>query len=67
MAKAKKEETTTCILDSFTSIGKTDKNKFVKMAEKYDISQEELLKLAVTAVVKNKVPFKTKTIIEIAD
>ncbi len=68
MPRAKKEVTNvSCILDSFPNIGKADKNKFLKFAEKYDISQEELLKLAVEAVVKGKVKFKTKTTIELAD
>ena len=36
-----------------------------KYAEKYNISQEDLLKLSIEAVVKNKVPFKVKTTIEL--
>lgn len=67
MARTKKEnvEAVACVLDCFDFIPQTTKNKFVKYAEKYNISQEDLLKLSIEAVVKNKVPFKVKTTIEL--
>ena len=53
------------ILDSFTNIGKADKNRFAKLAAKMGISQEELLGLAVQAVAKGKVKFEAKKVYEI--
>ena len=53
------------ILDSFTNIGKADKNRFAKTAAKMGISQEELLSLMIQAVAKGKVKFATKTVYEV--
>ena len=53
------------ILDSFKKIGKTDKNRFAKLAAKMGISQEELLGLAVQAVAKGKVKFEAKKVYEV--
>ncbi|MBO4852064.1 MAG: hypothetical protein J5477_00365 [Schwartzia sp.] len=53
------------ILTPFAKIGKVDKNRFAKMAVKMGISQEELLGLAVQAVVKGKVKFEKKSIYEV--
>ena len=53
------------ILDSFKKIGKTDKNRFAKLAAKMGISQEELLGLAVQAVAKGKVKFESNKVYEI--
>ena len=56
----KKTETVKSILDSFEKIKKTEKQAFAKKAEKMGISEEELLSLAVNAVIKNKIKFETK-------
>ena len=53
------------ILDSFKKIGKTDKNRFAKLAAKMGISQEELLGLAVQAGAKGKVKFEAKKVYEV--
>ena len=53
------------ILTPIAKIGKVDKNRFAKMAVKMGISQEELLGLAVQAVVKGKVKFEKKSIYEV--
>lgn len=53
------------ILTPFAKIGKVDKNRFAKMAVKMGISQEELLELAVQAVVKGKVKFEKKSVYEV--
>ena len=53
------------ILEPFKQIGKTDKNRFAKLAAKMGISQEELLGLAVQAVAKGKVKFESKKVYEI--
>ena len=50
------------ILDPFEGIKKADKRAFVKKAEKMGISEEELLGLAINAVVKGKVKFTTKKV-----
>ena len=54
------------ILDSFESISKSDKNHFVKLAEKMGISEEELLSLTINALVKGKIKFETKKIYVLA-
>ena len=43
-------------------INKPAKTKFYKIADKMHISQEELLKLAIKAVINKKVEFKTKKV-----
>ena len=53
------------ILAPFTNIGKVDKNRFARLAVKMGISQEELLGLAVAAVVKGKVKFEKKSVYEV--
>ncbi len=64
MARGKIKEVKS-ILDSFDSIKKADKRAFVKAAEKMGIGEEELLSLAIQAVVKGKVKFETKKTYEI--
>ena len=61
VANAKKTDVP-CILDSFKSIGKMDKRRFVKMAGKMGISEEELLGLTVSALVKGKIKFEAKKV-----
>lgn len=53
------------VLAPFAQIGKMDKNRFAKVAAKMGISQEELLGLAVQAVVKGKVKFEKKSVYEV--
>ena len=53
------------ILAPFAGIGKMDRNRFAKAAAKMGISQEELLGLAVQAVIKGKVKFEKKSVYEI--
>ncbi len=50
------------ILEPFDSVSKTARRQFVKKAEKMGISEEELLALAVDAVIKGKVKFETKKV-----
>lgn len=61
MARGKVSEVSS-ILDGFDSIKKADRRQFVKKAEKMGISEEELLNLAVNAVIKGKVKFETKKV-----
>lgn len=55
------------ILDSYSIISKTDKNAFVKKANSYDMPEEELLNIAVKAVVKDLIPLniKKKLVVEL--
>ncbi len=69
MAKIKKTiSDEPCILNDteFKYISAGDKARFVKAAKKLNISQQDLLKLAVQAAGKGKIEFKTKTTIELA-
>ncbi len=53
------------ILEPFEKIGKRDRNRFAKVAAKMAISQEELLGLAVQAVIQGKVKFEKKSVYEV--
>lgn len=53
------------ILDCFETIGKRDKGRFMKAAEGYGITEEELLVLAVKAAGAGILPIKTKVIVEL--
>ena len=61
MARGKVSEVSS-ILDCFDSIKKADRRQFFKKAEKMGITEEELLNLAVNAVIKGKIKFEPKKV-----
>ena len=56
--KIEKKET---ILDSFSFISQSDKNKFFKKAENLKVTQEELLSIVIQALNSDMIPFEVET------